>query len=363
MEDRENCRSRRYRKVLCGLLLVPLLAGGPAAAGGPRDLPQADSPAVDVGVQPLGIPSGVISAVMQRDRVLQRALAELGLPGRFHAFWRGPEIVPLLATRQLEAGLLGDMPTLMATVGGQAVIVGLVKQTSTAVVGRGIVQVGELAGRRIAYVEGSSAHHTLLQGLRSAGLDEQRVKLVPMAVTEMPGALAAGQIDAFAGWEPASATALAASRENRVVFRGLTSDYLVFGRRFVEQQPAAALQLTAAFVRALEWMRRSQANLERAVRWMKADAQALSGKPVAVSDEQAARITRQDILDVPSAPAIPGRLTASPLRGEFDFLARQGRLPTDARWTNVEAAFRYEGLAQVMTGEHRYRLAVFDYEN
>lgn len=349
-----------WRSFVCGLALcLPTFL--PAAEG--DALPLADSPAVDVGIQPLGIPSGVISAVMRRDRLLQRALDELATPGQFHPFWRGPAIVPLLASRQLEAGLLGDMPTLMATVGGGALIVGLVKQTSTAIVGRGMAQVGELAGKRIAYVEGSSAHHTLLQGLRSAGLDETQVRLLPMAVTEMPDALASGQIDAFAGWEPAPAIALAAHRRNRVIFRGLTSDYLVFAQSFVDGRPESALQLAAAFVRALAWMRRSQDNLERAVRWMKADALAFSGKVLTVDDAQAARIVRQDILDVPSAPVIPGRLTTPPLRSEFDFLVRQGRLPETARWSVVESALRYEGLTRVMAEPGRYRLSVFDYEN
>lgn len=362
MRCRKNdCRSRAW-SWLCGLglgLVLPLVL----AADAGRALPVADSPAVDVGVQPLGIPSGVVSAVMQRDRVLQRALEVSRGTAVFHPFWRGPEIVPLLNRRQLEVGLLGDMPTLMATVGGQAVIVGLVKQTSTAIVGRGVIQVGELAGKRIGYVEGSSAHHTLLQGLRSAGLDEQRVQLLPLAVSEMPEALAAGRIDAFAGWEPAPAIALAASRDNRVVFRGLTSDYLVFGRAFAERQPESALQVAASFVRALEWMRRSQSNLERAVRWMKADALAFSGKPVGVTDAQAVRIVRQDLLEVPSAPAIPERLSRPPLRGEFDFLSRQGRLPEGAQWSAVEAALRYDGLARVIADPKRYRLSVFDYEN
>lgn len=322
---------------------------------------QPASPEVDVGIQPLGVPSGVLSAVMRHDRILHQALESLGATPRFHPFWRGADMLPLLADRRLEAGLLGDMPTLMATARGQAVIVGLVKQTSTAIVGHRVVQVADLAGRRIGYVEGSSAHHTLLQGLRSAGLSERQVRLVPLAVSDMPEALERGDIDAFAAWEPAPSVALAANRANRIVFRGLTSDYLVLDRRFAEQQPAAARQLIAGFVRALEWMRRTQANLDRAVRWASADAQALSGKAPPVSDRQIARITHEEILDVPSAPAIPGRSTSPPLRKEFDFLVSQGKLPPEARWEAVAEALRYDGLYQVLAEPRHYRLGDFDY--
>ena len=315
---------------------------------------------VSVGIQPLGIPSGVISAVMQRDRVLQRALQASG-GVRFVPFAKGADIVPKLAEHQVQVGLLGDMPTLLATVNRQGVIVGLIKQTSTAIVARGVVQLSDLAGKRIGYVPMSSAHHTLLQGLRSAGLREDQVRLVALPVNDLPDALARGELDAFAAWEPGPALALAVDRRNRVVFRGRTSDYLVLDRAFVESSPEAALQVVAAFARAIEWMRRSQVNLNQAVQWLKQDVQAYVGKPLSLPDEQIARITRQDILDVPAAPVIPGRLTNPPLHGEFDFLRSMGKLPPNASWDAVMAAFQYDGLATVLAQARRYNLSAFDY--
>jgi hypothetical protein len=86
-----------------------------------------DSPAVDLGVQPLGYPSGVISSVMRHDRILQKALNDARLPLKLHPFQRGADMVGLLGERRLEAGLLGDMPTLLSASVGQVWIVGLVK--------------------------------------------------------------------------------------------------------------------------------------------------------------------------------------------------------------------------------------------
>ena len=101
-------------------------------------------------------------------------------------------MVALLADHRLEAGLLGDMPTILAAATANVWVVGLVKQTSTAIVAKGDTQVRGLAGKRIGYVEASSAHHTWLQALASAGLSESRVKLVALGVDEMPEALARG---------------------------------------------------------------------------------------------------------------------------------------------------------------------------
>ncbi len=321
----------------------------------------ASSPPVDVGIQPLGHPSGVISAVMQRDRLLQSALADAGHPLKTHPFRRGADMLGLLDDHRLEAGLIGDMPSILVAAKGGVWVVGLVKQSSTAIVAKGGLQVAGLAGKRIAYVPASSAHYTLLQGLASAGLGEKDVRLVAMGVEEMPDALARGEIDAFAAWEPAPSIALGRGEQNRIVFRGVSTDYFLLDRKFERQAPEAARLLVAGFVRALEWMRRSQGNAEKAARWALADGQAFSGREAGVSAAQVAAITRREILNVPSAPAIPRTPDAPPLRSEFLFLQQLAKLPANGTWENVAAAFTYNGLSQVMLESKKYKLGVFDY--
>ena len=322
-----------------------------------------DSPAVDMGVQPLGYPSGVISTVMRHDRILQKALADAQAPLKTHAFQRGADMVGLLGERRLDAGLLGDMPTLLSASVGQVWIVGLVKQTSTAIVAKGNAQLSTLTDKRIGYVEVSSAHHTLLQGLASAGLDDSKVKMIPLRVDAMPDALERGDIDAFAAWEPAPSIALARNAGNRIVFRGLSSDYFVIERSFAKRHPDVALQLVAGFLRAIEWMQRSQRNVERAAAWTLADGQAFSGKSPGAAVAQVVAITRRDILDIPSAPAIPKGPDNIPLKTEFQFLEKLGKLPAGARWALVEAAFGYDGLARVLSDPRKYQIATFDYED
>jgi ABC-type nitrate/sulfonate/bicarbonate transport system substrate-binding protein len=319
------------------------------------------SPAVDLGTQPLGYPSGVISAVMQHDRILKKALADRQLPLKTHPFRRGADMVALLTEQRLEAGLLGDMPTIVAASTGNVWIVGLVKQTSTAIVTKGDVQVRGLTGKRIGYVEVSSAHHTLLQALASAGLNERQVKLVALGVDEMPDALERGDIDAFSAWEPAPSVALAKNDKNRIVSRGLSTDYFVIERHFAERAPEAARQVVAGFIRAIEWMRRSQRNVETAVGWAMADAEALSGKPAALSVAQIVSIIKRDILNIPSAPAILSSPGKPPLKDEFQFLTSLGKLPPGGKWENVEAALSYDGLARVIAAPRVYQLNTFDY--
>ncbi|HSG24271.1 MAG TPA: ABC transporter substrate-binding protein [Azonexus sp.] len=317
---------------------------------------------LDLGIQPLGYPSGLISAVMHHDRILKNALIKAGHPLQTHAFRRGADMVKPLADRRLEAGLLGDMPTILAAASGSIWIVGLVKQTSTAIVAKGGTTVRGLAGKRIAYVETSSAHHTLLQGLSSAGLKESEVKLVTMGIDAMPEALERGEIDAFAAWEPGPSVALGNSEKNSIVFRGQSTDYFVIERNFATNSPEASDALIAGYVRAIEWMRRSQKNIELAARWANADAEALSGKPGTLPVAQIVAITRREILNVPSAPAILTNPNAAPpLKTEFDFLNGQKKIPASGQWKNVETALSFNGLARIMAENRKFQLSTFDY--
>lgn len=324
---------------------------------------RAESAQLDLGVQPLGYPSGVLSAAIEHDRILRQALVELKYPLVAHPFRRGADMLPVLIDHRLNAGLLGDMPAILAAAEGKAYIVGLVKQTTTAIVARGLTQVRELAGKRIGYVDASSAHHTLLQGLNTGGLQDGEIRLVPLRIDEMADALKDGRIDAFAGWEPATSAALRADNRNRVVFRGQSTDYLVIDRRLAERSGEAARQLTAALVRALNWMRLSQRNLDQAARWAIGEAEAFSGKRETLSVEQVAAITYRDIVNIPSAPTIVLGGNPPPLKKEYEFLARLGKLPAGARWELVEEALNNRLLAEVVAAPRRYRLSDFDYED
>lgn len=316
---------------------------------------------LNLGIQPHGYPSGVISAVMSHDRIMQNALTRLASPLKMHPFQRGADMLSLLADQRLEAGLLdqSDDPDIATGCcqNGRYVT----KQTSTSIVAKNETQTRKLAGKRIAYVENSSAHHTLLQGLKAAGLSEADVKLINMRIDEMPDALEAGKIDAFAAWEPAPTSALARSNKNHMVFRGLSSDYFVINRAFEQRSPETARILIAGYVRAIEFMRRSQKNVEIAAKWAIADAQDFSAKAGEIAPSQVIAITRRDILNIPSAPAILAPPGSPVLLSEFKFLKERGKIPADGQWENITEALGYRGLSQVMSEQRRYEIGTFDY--
>lgn len=318
---------------------------------------------VDIGIQPMAYPLAFISSTMLRDRTLRADLKGLGLALRTFSFRKGNDMVSLMGAGRLEFAFLGDMPTVNTLVRTPTVIAGLGKRNFSSVVSRDFAQMEALKGKRIGYSAGSSSHLVLLRGLKAARLLESDVTMVAMEPSQMPDALEAGTIDAFSAWEPTPSISIARNSKNRAIYRGMSTDWVVVSKDFADQQPQAALFLVASYVRAINWMRASSPNAERAGGWVLGDGEAFTAQPRSVSLAKAVEIARKDLLEVPGAPAVPAKVDGvPPLTREFEFLQQQGRIPAGVDANRVAQAFAYTGLKQVQADPKKFRLFVYDYE-
>ncbi len=324
-----------------------------------------DGAVLDFGVQPVSFPDVMITEVMKRDRILHEALSSTRSSVRQHPYFKGNDILPFLRDNQLEAAVFGDMPTLRAAAEHEILIVALVKQSFSSVVAGKFMQARDLKGKRIAYGQGSTAHYALLECLSSAGLTERDVTLIPMEVSDMPAALEKGEVDAFSAWEPAPTIALSRHPQNSVVYRGLNMSFLVMAKAYADAHPHETRQFAAAFIRAINWMRSNRRNLESAAAWALKAGFEFSGKPPGLSAEQAAAITRKEVLDVPSAPVIPANETGTQgtLFKEFQFLKKQGKLSAQVEWDKISRSFALGLTEELYANPSKYRLKSFDYTN
>jgi NitT/TauT family transport system substrate-binding protein len=336
------------------LALMALLPARLAAAMGPE---------VVFATQPASLPDAALTETMKRDRILQAGLERLGLRLVERPFAKGKEMVPLLDGDQLHLAVLGDMPAMMAMLRHDVAAVGLLKQAFSSVIGHRVHAMAELKGRRIGYAPGSTAHYTLLHGLNVAGLAEKDVSLVPMDVAEMPAALAANRIAAFAAWEPAPTVALIQDRDAQLVHRGLNTSYLAMTGRLRAEAPEAARLLAASFLRAINFMRRNEANLQRVSGWALLAAEQATGKPPGLSAQQVAAIVHREILDVPAAPLLSPRLTSDGqmLHREFQFLVEHGLVDGNAKWERIRHSFDLSLFTEVSGDARRWHLDEFDY--
>ena len=318
---------------------------------------------VDLGVQPNAYPLAFISAVMMHDRILRDELKQKNLALRVFPFKKGNDIVKLMGNGKLEVAFLGDMPTVNTIVTTPTAVVGLGKRNFSSIVSRDFSRLDELKGHKIGFSAGSSSHLVLMRGLKGTNMTDKDVTLVPLEPAAMPDALDKGEVDAYSAWEPTPSISLARSPKNRAIYRGMSTDWVVFSREFAERDSSVTQMLVAAYVRSLNWMRKSKENLDRAGAWVLAETEKFNGEPAKVTAAKAIEIARKDLLEVPGAPSIPTLVDgAPPLSREFAFLKEQGRIPPTVDESVIHEAFAFDGLRKVQGDPKKYRLFTFDYQ-
>jgi ABC-type taurine transport system substrate-binding protein len=320
---------------------------------------------VYVGTQPLYVPTGLITATMRRDPVLKEELRKLGLKITFYPYMKGHDVNVHLISGHLQAGIGGDMPTLIAAATTNIVIPVMVQSGPTWLVTRSSIMLKDLKGKRIAYAKGSNAHFMLLNLLSLEGFSESDVKLVPMDVNEMIDALESRTISAFAAWEPTPTIAI---QTHRFVarFGGPSSGFMYFRREFADKHPAALRLIVAAVARAGRWLcDGSDAPRIKASGWTIEASETLTGAKLNLTPEKMASVSKRDVLGSrwTMSFAIPENdlLDNSQLKKEHAFLKTLDLLSEESLWEEIQASFDLTILPEILGNSHEYRLSEFRY--
>ena len=333
--------------LLC--LFLALCAAAPVFAANEPDLANhpiyakyqfgREGKVVDMGSPPLSAPMGVIGGVMQHDQILHKALAERGWELRIHDFLKGADGPFFFQRGDLDLAIIGDFPAIALAASYDILVTALAKQGFVSILGKNMSQMAQLRGKRIGVSKGTVAHYNLLIALEFFGLTESDVTPVFLEFSEMPEALAQGRVDAIVALEPYTSYTLKLHPEYKVTQRLLYQGYLCFSKKFVTDNPEIAELMVAAYIRALRWMRQSNANLMQAVGWDLAAGERLLGKPTGLSPQDMARITTEELLKIVQSPMVPRQDLAENgvIRRIYAFLQKQGKIPAGVSWEKVAA--------------------------
>jgi sulfonate transport system substrate-binding protein len=132
--------------------------------------------------------------------------------------------IPLLTEGKVDTVTNAETQALLrSTANPELRVIMTVAEYSYRIVARrssGIAAALDLRGKKIATQLNSSAHFYAVKTLRVAGLSEAEVTVVGMTPPEMPAALARGDVDAVAIWEPAAEKSAAALGADAVILQG-----------------------------------------------------------------------------------------------------------------------------------------------
>ena len=142
---------------------------------------------------------------------LEEALKEAGYDGvtvTFTEFESGPPENESFAAGQQDIGVMGNVPSISGVASGQErTFIGIStngEKTEAILIpmDSDIQSVADLKGKKVGLVVGSISQNLLDTLLKQEGLSVDDVELVNLATSEQSEALATGQIDAVATWQP-----------------------------------------------------------------------------------------------------------------------------------------------------------------
>jgi sulfonate transport system substrate-binding protein len=123
-------------------------------------------------------------------------------------FTSGPPMLEALNSDAIHVGQVGNTPPIFAAAAGgefkvvQAMTYSGLGDAIVVPKGSDITDVSQLAGKKVAVAQGSSANYHLLAQLEKAGLAYSDVSVENLQPADALAAFSAGHVDAWAIWEP-----------------------------------------------------------------------------------------------------------------------------------------------------------------
>lgn len=321
---------------------------------------------INIGIQPLYLPTGIILEVVRRDNILNNALSELGKRIEYHSFSKGADVNFFLQRNLLDGGVGGDMPALSISSNMDVFIPVILQKGNTSILSTKMMLSNDLKGKRIAYPSGSISHYFVLDLMQSAGIKPNRVKLIPMSVSAMAKALHNKDIDLFSAWEPNVTSALVKYPEFVIAYQRITTGYLYFSEVFAEANPEIINQILAAVIRSISWMKTERENLLIASEWNIVEMEKLTGELSNLSTDDIANLALKDILRYYSLNSLvidaDDLLINGSINNEYKFLADFSSEININKWDQVVGSFDYDLISEIIKNPKEFRFNDYDYD-
>lgn len=283
----------RLITALAGVCLTMFLAGA-AWAQSPTMVRLADQPGAEVDYAAVWVAEALGYYDAENIKIDRRT------------YPNGPAALLDFPSGSLDAVMAGLAPIMQFVAGGgKAVMVLSLTKGNAALVGKKQYKsYADLNGKRVGTPGLGTIHDAVLFYVeKSQGLKFQRV---PAKMTDVAVMLDRGEIEAFIGWEPASAAAIAKARDVHYVAQlppiaNAESLQLVFQPKLAKENPDLVVRFVRATVRGMDYIKNNSKNAIAEIVAKKMNDPA--AKPVALMALDSVMLT-DPRLDMPSTRII-----------------------------------------------------------
>ncbi len=255
---RPGTRPGRRQVLRTGLIGAAALGANGFATRGSR----AASKTVHIGTQ-----KGATLFLLSQSQTLRRALVPLGYDVTYTEFPGGPQMLEALNAGAIDFGATGETPPIFAQAAGAPLV--YVGHEPSAPRGEAIIlptrsrvrALAELKGKTVALNKGSNVHALLVRALEKAGLQYSDIQPAYLAPADARAAFVAGNIDAWAIWDPYLAAAEAATGA-RVLTDGTglvaNRQFAIATRSLVDAAPKVVKTILDALNKVDLWAKANQ---------------------------------------------------------------------------------------------------------
>ncbi|MBC2582340.1 aliphatic sulfonate ABC transporter substrate-binding protein [Clostridium sp. DJ247] len=241
--------------IIAVVFTVNLSACGKSKGQAPQSKSDSKPDTITIGYQ-----AGADDKMLVKEKGwFQEELAKQGIKLKYVSFNAGRDINNAVLSNSIDFGDLGDPPVTIAAANNipyEVFWIGNVIGESEALVAKNkanINSIKDLKGKRVATTVSSTSHYSLLNALKSEGIDAKDIKLVDLNQADIVAAWQRGDIDAAYIWQPnlskliqADGKVITSSKE--VAEKGApTTNLLIVRKEFSKKYP----QLVSLYVKQL----------------------------------------------------------------------------------------------------------------
>lgn len=201
-----------------------------------------------------------VSVVLKKNGLLEKEFEKDGIRIQWVQSLGSNKALEFLSASSLDFGSTAGAAALVGRINGNPIksIYVYSRPEWTALVTRpdtGIKTVADLKGKRVAATRGTDPHIFLIRALQEAGLGEKDITLVLLQHGDGKAALLRGDVDAWAGLDPLTASA---ELENGAVLFYRNKEANTWGilnvrEAFAAEHPAIVKRVLAVYETAREW--------------------------------------------------------------------------------------------------------------
>ena len=250
--------------VVLSLMVMLLLLAGCATVSTPATAPAAAAPVtVRIGAQPwIGYGPWWIAQE-------QGIFAKYGIDAELIDFVTDTEVNAAFASANMDVANVATHTALKLYANGVDLKIVLLEDVSTAadaiIAPSAIASIADLAGKTVAYEEGSTSDLLLHYALTANNMQIEDIVAAPMPAADAGAALIAGQVDAAVTYEPYISEASNQNSDIQALYTaaeraGLISDVLAARTQFAEDNPELMRNLLKVWNEAVTYLRENPEN-------------------------------------------------------------------------------------------------------